>query len=59
MVKDSLSYWEKQSATYDGVLGVCSCLILTSYPSSDPYEPGGYGSGVRTPSYISASVKLI
>jgi len=22
VVKDSLSYWEKQSATYDGVLGV-------------------------------------
>ena len=23
VVKDSLSYWEKQSATYNGVLGVC------------------------------------
>ena len=26
VLQDSLSYWEKQSATYNGVLGVCDCF---------------------------------
>jgi hypothetical protein len=26
VLQDSLNYWEKQSATYDGVLGVCDSL---------------------------------
>ena len=25
VLQDSLSYWEKQSATYNGVLGACDC----------------------------------
>ena len=30
VLQDSLKYWERQSATYNGVLGVCVLLPLTS-----------------------------
>lgn len=30
VLQDSLRYWEKQSATYNGVLGVCAVTSLIS-----------------------------
>jgi hypothetical protein len=37
VVEDSLSYWEKQSTNYDGVLGVCSYLPCASQLNADRY----------------------
>ena len=61
VLHDSLSYWEKQKATYDGVLGVSACLshVSPAHPKlSFATGAGGYGSGVRSSFYILAIVKL-
>jgi hypothetical protein len=47
VLTDSLSYWERQSATYNGVLGTCSWLSSIFHLISSTIEIGGYGSGVK------------
>ena len=39
VLQDSLSYWEKQKATYDGVLGVCGCLSHVSLAHQSFHHP--------------------
>jgi hypothetical protein len=55
VLQGSLSYWERQSATYNGVLGVCAVTSLTDLSlAAHSVEPGqavAYGSGVRPLSY--------
>jgi hypothetical protein len=46
VLQDSLTYWEKQSATYNGVLGVSVILLVVSRRCLTLLA-GGYGSGVH------------
>jgi hypothetical protein len=62
VLQDSLRYWERQSATYNGVLGVCAVTSLISLSSlklsSISNRQAATALVYALFSYLSAFVKL-